>query len=336
MGNDISGQDIRPAFNACVRGAAFTPGQWANNFTTGLATWWNPQDGSIYKHEHPRLPEGVTPDILAAKAERVLNPNATARAFTEAMVNQPKVLSAPDARGNVSTYSQVMTVDDKETGFSGAIYMNEKGHAIVFYPGMNGRSDPTSIPADVVSYWQSEQGLVNNQAGQAQDLYVTAASMAKSVETVGMSLGTVHTNMLAGKYGAKATNLSDIGLPSVYMTDESVRNIRSNVISMRVEGDTPPKFPVLNVGGYKDGFLYAGKVYGQEQVLPRPQDEQILKAVHDITPQHDQYVDKRYPCEGGLEHLPQAYMVAQENNAAAKESPVLASGMKATPVSLTN
>lgn len=319
----------------CVRGAAFTPGQWAGNFATGLATWWDPQDGSIYKHEHPPLPQGVTPEGLAAKAERVLASNTTARAFTDALVNQPNAFKAPDAQGKLSTYSKVMVVDHKESGFSGAIYMNENGHAVVFYPGMNGRSDPASVSADVVSYWQSEQGLVNNQAGRAQDLYVTAASMAKSVETVGMSLGTVHTNMLAGLYGAKGTNLSDIGLPPVYMTDESVKNIRNNIISMRVEGDVPPKFPVLNVGGYKDGLLFAGQVFGKKIDLQRPKDKEILKAVHDLTPQHDKYVDKSYPCQGGLEHLPQAYMVAQENNAAAKESPVLASTMKAMSA-LTN
>lgn len=111
----------------CVRGAAFTPGQWAGNFATGLATWWDPQDGSIYKHEHPPLPQGVTPEGLAAKAERVLASNTTARAFTDALVNQPNAFKAPDAQGKLSTYSKVMVVDHKESGFSGAIYMNENG-----------------------------------------------------------------------------------------------------------------------------------------------------------------------------------------------------------------
>ena len=87
---------------------------------------------------------------------------------------------------------------------------------------------------------------------------------------------------------------------------------------MRVEGDTPPKFPTLNileVGGYKDGFLYAGKVYGKEIMLKRPENEEIVQAVKDMTPQHEKFVDKTYPCQGGLEHLPQAYAVAQKDKA---------------------
>jgi hypothetical protein len=300
-------------------GADFTLLQWLKNLVVGYLTWKDPGAYTPFGKTQPALPEDMDVDTLKGKAVRMLHPNQTARAYVEAMNNKPEAFKTVGRDGKESVYSKVKVVDNKETGFSGAIYMNEDGHAVVFYAGMDGRTNPASVTADVRTYWLAEQGYVNNQAGDAQDLYVEAARMANSVEVVGVSLGTIHTNMLAALYGAKATNMSDIGLPPVYETKEGIGNVRDNVVSLRVEGDSPPVLPgwlsgILsgmgkNVGGYGDGVMYAGKIHSREVTLARPTDEQILGAVAEATPQHGELVKSNTE---GLEHLPQAYMFAQD------------------------
>lgn len=300
-------------------GADFSLTQWLKNLIVGYLTWKNPEESTPFGKTQPSLPDDLDADILKGKAVRMLHPNQTARAYVDAMNNSPESFKTVDRDGKEALFSKVKVADNPETGFSGAIYMNEDGHAVVFYAGMDGRTDPDSVTADVRTFWQAEQGYVNNQAGDAQDLYVEAAEMAKSVEVVGLSLGTIHTNMLAALYGAQATNMSDIGLPSVYATDSGIENVKNHVVSMRVEGDRPPVLPgvltgILSgigkaVGGYGDGVMYAGKIHGQEIILARPSDEQIIGAVVEATPQHEELVKANTE---GLEHLPQAYMFAQE------------------------
>ena len=302
-----------------THGVDFSFSEFIANLLIGFFAWLNPEAVSKFGKEIPPLEHGMTAEILESKAARVLSPKDAGYGFVESVNNKAEFFNVMNAQGAMETYSLVERVDNKENGFSGAIYRNETtGHAVVFYEGMTARSDKAGVALDTKNYWLAEQGYVDNQMPDAQRLYTKAAQMSDSVEIVAHSMGTMHANTMAALYKAKVTNMSDIGLPKLYATAEGIENVRNNVTSLRIEGDGPPELPSLAktilqgmghaVGGYGDGRLYAGKIHGQEIVMARPGHEQIMQAAHKHTPQDVAF----YAKDKGLEHSTLAYALAME------------------------
>lgn len=166
-------------------------------------------------------------------------------------------------------------LEDKRTGFYGDVMIDKAtGHAVILFKGMdvpmkdegNGR---TGFLRDAFTAAQAfVTGAKNWQTPFAEKLYQDTINNpnVKSVEVVGFSLGTLHANYIAAKYGIKATVLADLGiagrgLKSIFNNSaEDVAaaklHLKNNLTDLRMELD-----PVSWLGF----FRHQGKVINLDQ-----------------------------------------------------------------------
>jgi hypothetical protein len=123
--------------------------------------------------------------------------------------------------GKLIRLDMLSHLEDKRTGFYGDVMIDKStGHAVILFKGMdvplkdegNGR---TGFLRDTFTAAQAlVTGAKNWQTPFAEKLYQDTINNpdVKSVEVVGFSLGTLHANYIAAKYGVKGTVLANIGI----------------------------------------------------------------------------------------------------------------------------
>ncbi len=316
--------------DVCFGGIVVPPSRSASYLLTGLTEIFSAAAQRVFgetdlDHALPALPDGLDEDLLLQKAQRLIHPYEIGHIFTENDVRGAAHLTVSDIDGNELVFREVHSVDNPETGFVGKIFFNDAhNHALVVYSGMDGHRDPESVPKDIESYMQAYAGHANAQALEAQELYLHAAEMAGSVEIMAHSMGTIHLDTAAARFGAVGTNIADMGLPAAVHTSQLLhygehysQKIADNVTSYNIPTDRPPQMDFLR-GVYEmtgignpDGMLYAGPVHATQVTLPTPAHEDILAELAKHDSAQAAYFSADGPCGGaGADHIVVAYKVA--------------------------
>lgn len=181
--------------------------------------------------------------------------------------------------GSQRTYDFHKRIDDPSSSFAATVMLDKtSGHAIIMYkgmdlPGRNEGSGRTGFLKDYETARAASQGHDNAQTGAAEKVYLDTLQDpdVKSLEIVGYSIGSLHLNYMAAKYGAKGTTIADMGIPdqvlsSVYnkaagssqplhSLDEMNAGMRDRVTSLKKEWDfipashaaSPPRGQVLTL-----------------------------------------------------------------------------------------
>lgn len=151
-----------------------------------------------------------------------LNPLAAPALYSRHFGDKKQdTLTALGQDGKLLQLEPLLKRDDQKTGFHGDVLIDRNtGHAIILFKGMdvplhnegNGR---TGFLRDTFAAAQALiTGGKNRQTPFAEQLYLDTINNpdVKSVEVVGFSLGTLHANYIAAKYGVKGTVLADLGI----------------------------------------------------------------------------------------------------------------------------
>lgn len=167
----------------------------------------------------------------------------------------------PGTQDEIWHFERLSTLNDPKTGFRGDVMIDRaSGHAIILYKGMdvpfkdegNGRF---AFLRDVFTAAQSWfRGGLNQQTPLAERLYLeTLRNPAiKSIQTVGFSLGTLHVNYIAAKYGVHGTVVSDLGIADHGLTkifnnsahgvlEKAKQELHKNVTVLRMGFDLIPR-----------------------------------------------------------------------------------------------
>ncbi|MDB5492601.1 MAG: hypothetical protein JWO78_2450 [Micavibrio sp.] len=187
--------------------------------------------------------------------------------------------------GSLMALEKLAHLEDKRTGFYADVMIDRsQGHAVILYKGMdvpfknegNGR---TGFLRDAFTAAQSLiTGAKNWQTPFAEKIYLDTINNpdVKSVEVVGFSLGTLHANYIAAKYGVKGTVLADLGIANRGLknifndnardVDAAKNHLKNNLTDLRMELD-----PVSWLGF----FRHRGNVIGLDRGR-NPDPEGIL------------------------------------------------------------
>ncbi len=238
--------------------------------------------GIIFKDGAAEFPPLEIGEDLLKNAQRKLNPLHAPQAYFDSIGNPDKpgeaaqeIVTRYAGSNEKITLTLKKFIDDPETGFKGAIYLNKQdGHAFVIYGGMDMMNGMQTNDMATIA----QAGLrkkVNQQCGPAQQLYTEALTMegVKSVEVVGYSLGAMLANDMAARLSAKATNIADIGLPDVkntdgksMYTDAHFANIGKNVVVLKMPNDPY--------------YALAGKVHAAQIIsMPYISPQQVITAM---------------------------------------------------------
>jgi hypothetical protein len=149
-------------------------------------------------------------------------------------------------------FRKISQLSDTASGFRADAMLDARtGHAVIIYKGMdvpfrdegNGR---LGFLRDAFTALEAKlQGGPNNQTKFAERIYRRTAAdpRVKSLEIIGFSLGSLHANHIAAKYGARATVLSDLGLGAHDMAGDFNRAaLAQNITSLRMDLDLIPRF----------------------------------------------------------------------------------------------
>lgn len=210
--------------------------------------------------------------------------------------------------GNILNLEMLSTLNDARSGFRADVMLDKAtGHAVILYKGMdvpfkdegNGRlaflSDAFTAAQSMIS------GGKNWQTKFADQIYQETISNpdVKSVEAIGFSLGSLHANFIAAKYGIRATVLSDLGiadrgLESIFnessgiTVDHAKQSLKENVTVLEMCLDLIPKLfgagsskgTVIDLDSGKmpnlSGLTHQAEIYSQKATilgnnpLPRP------------------------------------------------------------------
>lgn len=165
---------------------------------------------------------------IADKNHKTLNPlSAPALYNAHYSGGKDETLVVDPATGRLSHYELLSKTNDTKTGFQSAVMIDRgTGHAVILYKGMdtplmnegNGR---LGFLRDAYTAAQSLLGFKKSyQTAGAEKTYLDTINHpdVKTVELVGFSLGTLHVNYMAAKYGAVGTVLSDLGIADNTLT----------------------------------------------------------------------------------------------------------------------
>lgn len=158
-------------------------------------------------------------------------------------------------------FEHLSTLDDRHSGFRGDVMIDRaSGHAIILYKGMDipfkdeGRGRLGFLRGAFAAAQAWITGGINHQTPYAEKLYLDTLKHpdVRSVQTVGFSLGTLHVNYIAAKYGVPGTVVSDLGFgggglrhvfnKSAHGTIDGVKaGLQKNVTVLRMEFDLIPR-----------------------------------------------------------------------------------------------
>jgi|GEM_PF-5246854 len=234
------------------------------------------------------------PNELSEKNSRLFDPMATADLYYELYDNAAQTVKVTHPEtDNTETYKLVANVSNPESSSHLKVIMNpETHHYIMLAKGMDlfGRDEGAGKLVgpliDLAERGSAENNsCLTNPVLDAETAYLELLQNpnVKSLEVVGYSIGTISTNYLAAVYGAKTTNIADLGVPGsdsalsphlrsvlpnhfntcangLYppATGAFVQNLNDNVIGLKMRAD----FLGGTVGG-------VGKEYGEQIVLDK-------------------------------------------------------------------
>jgi hypothetical protein len=162
------------------------------------------------------------------------------------------------ARGDVVTiagrrFEKISALADDASGFRADVMLERaSGHAVILYKGMDvpfsgvgmGRLD---FLKDAFTAVQAKvSGGINRQTPFAEEIYRQTKDnpAVKSIETIGFSLGTLHANYIAAKYGVKATVISDLGIGGDMLREAfgaaAEDRLKKNVTALVMDCDVIP------------------------------------------------------------------------------------------------
>lgn len=157
-----------------------------------------------------------------------LNPLAAPALYSRHFGKKENTITALAEDGSLLKLEMLSSLKDQRTGFLGDVMIDKAtGHAIILYKGMdvpfrnegNGR---TGFLRDTFTAAQALATGANNwQTPFAEKLYHDTINNpdVKSVEVAGFSLGTLHANYIAAKYGVKGTVLANLGIANRGLKD---------------------------------------------------------------------------------------------------------------------
>jgi hypothetical protein len=181
---------------------------------------------------------------IDSKPIRKIDATAAPRAYIDSIRDASKPPAQQISTQYVGEVEQAtlhlkQSVKDSDSGFRGAIYQDDNGHAIVFFSGMDIHSGGSLRDFEAIVQAKMMKQSVNHHIPPAQELYLQAVRESTSVEIVAYSLGAMLANDMAARLGAKATTFADIGLPdrNHMYTEEQIQRIKDNVLSLRLESD---------------------------------------------------------------------------------------------------
>lgn len=195
---------------------------------------------------------------------RALNPLNAPELYYRYFSKAEKVIDIGTHPGSAEKhwrFEHLMTLDDHQSGFRGDVMIDRaSGHAVILYKGMdvpfknegNGR---LAFLRDAFTAAQSWfQGGINQQTPFAEQLYLKTLYHpdVKSIQTVGFSLGTLHVNYIAAKYGVQGTVASDLGIADKGLTkifntsakgilDKAKEELHKNITVLRMGFDLIPR-----------------------------------------------------------------------------------------------
>lgn len=165
---------------------------------------------------------------IANKNHKTLNPLSAPELYNAHYSGgKDEALIVNPSNGRLSRFELMSKTNDAKTGFQSAVMIDrDTGHAVILYKGMdtplmnegNGR---LGFLRDAYTAAQSLLGFKKSyQTPGAEKVYLDTINHpdVKSVELVGFSLGTLHVNYMAAKYGAVGTVLSDLGIADNTLT----------------------------------------------------------------------------------------------------------------------
>ena len=186
--------------------------------------------------EELRIPGPRGRQGVGAVNARVIEPLYVPELYTRHFDGGENTLMVPAGKdGRAEKYEFLRRIDDPKTSFFASVLLNkETGHAIILYKGMdkpfvNEGGGTMGFATDAKVAFQAALGGMNSQTKDAEKAFVETRNdpRVKSLELVGYSIGSLHMNYMAAKYGAVGTNIADMGISTSLLT--SVFNRESRV-----------------------------------------------------------------------------------------------------------
>lgn len=169
------------------------------------------------------VPPVLSPD-LSIKNTRHLNPLAAPALYYELYDNNAEKIRIEDPKtGEVQHYELVANVNNPDSSSHFKIIKNlDTGHHILIakgmdLPGRNEGAGRTGFTGDLYHHASAKLGgCLTDPVLDTERIYLELLRNpeVKSLETIGYSIGSIGANYLASVYGAKATNLADLGTPN--------------------------------------------------------------------------------------------------------------------------
>ena len=196
-------------------------------------------------------------------------------------------VNVPYGDGTGHKFELLKRYEDPKTGFVGASFINkEDGHAILLYKGMDVPfSDQGGgrfrFLKDIWTIAQSHLSGESAQQTKADEAYLETRNnpAVKDMEVAGFSMGTIFTNHVAAKYGAKGTVFADLGIADstleeifnqqahgskpvgvhpAYVLNEMEDQMRDNVVVLKMKADLLPRIFALGPSRGRSVDLDAG------------------------------------------------------------------------------
>jgi hypothetical protein len=163
----------------------------------------------------------MQPPEKLTRAFQELNPLDAPLLYSRHFGERQDAVTLHDPDGRSARYETISSLTDPASGFRADVMLNRgSGHAVILYKGMDvpfadeGTGRLAFLRDAFTAVQAAASGGPNMQTPFADRVYLeTRANPAvRSIEAVGFSLGTLHANYAAAKYGIKATVLSDLGI----------------------------------------------------------------------------------------------------------------------------
>jgi hypothetical protein len=195
-------------------------------------------------------------------------------------------VNVPYGDGTGHKFDLLKRYEDPKTGFVGASFINkDDGHAILLYKGMDVpfRDQGGGHFRFLKDIWTIAQGHLNGASAQhekAEQAYLETIGNpgVRDMEVAGFSMGTIFTNYMAAKYGAKGTVFADLGIADsaleklfnqraenkalgvhpAYILNEMEDQMRDNVVVLKMKADLLPRIFALGPSRGRSIDLDAG------------------------------------------------------------------------------
>ncbi|HBR68889.1 MAG TPA: hypothetical protein DEA55_05890 [Rhodospirillaceae bacterium] len=163
------------------------------------------------------------PENLATKNVRTLNPLAAPDLYYELYDNAAVKVKITDPKTiDVQRYELKSNINNPNSSAHFKVLKSpETGHHILIAKGMDlpGRDEGAGKSGFIEDLKQQDSaednGCITDQILDAEQAYLNLLQNpeVKSIEVIGYSIGSIQANYLASVYGAKVTNIADLGVP---------------------------------------------------------------------------------------------------------------------------